>query len=373
MLVADHNVPERDVAEDDRSEQSAPGSDAWLTELRAAVDEEWLPSASQMDRAACLPDGRLDVLADFGLFGMAAPTSLGGLGLDATSARMALRILSSACGATAFMFAQHQGAVAALSTTANGDLRDQWLGRLCNGVLAGTAYAHVRRAKQPVVGATPLDGGSWQLDGEAPWATSWGTAAVYSVAATSSDGQLLWCLLDAEGTAGLSCPDPLNLLVFGATGTVRMRFDGVVVGPENVLSVQPLGPWQERDRHLAARPSPLALGVGDRALALLQDASPEHAASLSMDWEHVTLAAEEASLAVDNRTSDLAAVAAARAAVVLGAQRLTTALLSIGGGRAAELDHPAQRLAREAMFYVVQAQNDDGRTAMLEALTSPRS
>ncbi len=351
-----------------RPEKSRP-ADALLSQLRSEVEATWWPSATEMDRTDKIPASRLDVLRTLGLFGMAAPSGAGGLGLDGPTARMVLRILSGACGATAFMFAQHHGAVGALVATDNAAVRERWLNELIAGALAGTAYAHVRRAKQPVVSAVDQGNGSWRFNGVAPWATSWGTAAVYSVAATSDDGRLVWALLDTE-TPGLTCPDPLELMVFKGTGTVRMQFDDVIVGPDAVLSVAPLDEWRARDRFLAVRPSPLALGIGDRALALLYEQSPEVGEAFDADWAAVSDEAERQCALVDNRSAELERVAAVRAAVVLKAQQLTTALLSLGGGRAAELENPAQRLAREAMFYVVQAQNDDGRAAMLAALTN---
>ncbi|MGB5756638.1 MAG: hypothetical protein WBM50_06960, partial [Acidimicrobiales bacterium] len=59
----------------------------------------------------------------------------------------------------------------------------------------------------------------------------------------------------------------------------------------------------------------------------------------------------------------------ARAETLLAVQRLGTALLAAVGGGAMQLDHPAQRLSREAMFYLIQAQSADGRRALFDRLT----
>ena len=71
---------------------------------------------------------------------------------------------------------------------------------------------------------------------------------------------------------------------------------------------------------------------------------------------------------VDEGRADVAAVAHSRAEVLAGLQHLTTALVAALGGSAMERAHPAQRLAREALFYVVQAQSADGRAATLDRL-----
>jgi hypothetical protein len=55
----------------------------------------------------------------------------------------------------------------------------------------------------------------------------------------------------------------------------------------------------------------------------------------------------------------------------MAVQRLCTALLAATGGAAMESGHPAQRLSREALFYVIQAQSGDGRAAMLRRLRPP--
>jgi len=57
-----------------------------------------------------------------------------------------------------------------------------------------------------------------------------------------------------------------------------------------------------------------------------------------------------------------------RAECIHLAQRATTALLAGVGGRGMDLSHPAQRLAREADFFVIQAQTGDGRSAVLRSV-----
>ncbi len=337
-----------------------------LDELSGLVEELYWPTAERFDRADLIAADRFDPLADLGLFAMAVPDEAGGAGFDPVDVRRVLRTLSSGCGATAFMFAQHHGAAYSIATSENANVRNTWADKVTSRTLAGTTYGHVRRAKQPVVGATPGGDGRWILSGEAPWATSWGVAAVYTIAAVTPDDELIWAVVDPS-MPGVFCPAPLDLMVFGQTGTVRMAFDGFVVDESNLARIEPLDAWRVRDAHVVSRPSPLALGVGDRAIRLLEEAAPSVAAPHRREWDEVSHRADEASASVDRNESDVAEVAAARAEVIVTVQRLTTVLLSVLGGRAAELSQPAQRLAREALFYVVQGQADDGRAALLRA------
>ncbi len=259
----------------------------------------------------------------------------------------------------------------ALAATNNDDLRSRWLGPLCGGTLGGTAFAHVRRPGPPAILATRVDGG-WVLDGEAPWATSWGTAEVFSVAAVDVDGRLVWVVVPGRSGGGLEAGSPLSLMVFGSTNTVRLRFDRFEVADREVLTIEDLDLWRVGDRLRAARPNPLCLGVGDRALTLLAATDADYADDLRPAWDRLCGRAEEAAEGVDRGVGDVAVIAGVRAQTVLAAQRLTTALLAASGGLGAEASHPAQLLARQALFFVVQAQNADGRAATLEAIGRSR-
>jgi len=63
----------------------------------------------------------------------------------------------------------------------------------------------------------------------------------------------------------------------------------------------------------------------------------------------------------------IAAASDHRAACLHLARRATSAFLAASGGGGMDLSHPAQRLMREADFYVIQAQTADGRAATLRS------
>jgi alkylation response protein AidB-like acyl-CoA dehydrogenase len=356
--------------------------DDLLEAVGRLADEVLWPAALSVDRATSIPRGHYDAIADLGLFAMLAPADLGGLGYGRERVRRVLRVLGGGCGATAFAFAQHGGVVAALSATANSPLRDRWLPALCDRSLGGTAFAHVRRAGAAAVRAERF-GGGWRIDGLAPWATSWGTAEVFTVAATTTDDEMLWFLLPVgDGVpATIEASRPMELVTLDASETVSLRFSGHRVGDDDVLSVGEAAVWRVGDRRGAVRPNPLCIGVGDRALTELREAAPESAASLEGWWASFAEQVMEAEVvppdvdAPDDGVAELeereiARVAAARSSSVFATQRLTTALLASVGGRGADRNHVAQLLARVALFYVIQAQNDDGRRATLDGVVA---
>jgi len=344
--------------------------DSLVDRARRLADEVLAPTAEATDQADAVPAGHLALLAEAGLFGIYGPTAHGGSGLAGPQARQVHRVLGGACGVTYFVWAQHQGLVLLLAATPNADLRDRWLTRLCRGeVVGGTAFAHLRRDGPPAVLATRVDGG-WKLEGEAPWATSWGRAGVYSVACFTDDGDVLWSLVEGTEQPGLSPSAPLRLAAMQATATVRLRFDGLVVPDDQVLLQVPPDLWWAIDDSIAARLNPAVLGVAATALAQLGTVG-----GLADEVAHV-LSAELAACGQHNEGLALAAdgggggaaiddLSAGRAWGIDLAQRAAAALLTATGGRGMERAHPAQRLVREAAFYSIQALIAPGRDASL--------
>jgi alkylation response protein AidB-like acyl-CoA dehydrogenase len=342
---------------------------------RRVADEVLFPTAQDVDRAGQVPTRNLAALADAGLFGIAGPSSHGGLDLDAVEARRAMAAVGSGCGATFFVWVQHHGAVRTLRSSRNQSLVDLHLADLCRGrSLAGTAFAHVRRVGSPAITATRVDGG-WRLDGHAPWATSWGIADWFTIAAVSDGGDLVWSLVPGVDPQGVAAT-PLSLPVFGATGTVALDFDGCVVPDDRVIAVEPVEVWRRADRRHASIGQPAVLGVAERARRLLVDHGDDLAVSageavgeqLRECWR-----VDDELLAALARGDDVVADASDHRASCLGlARRATTALLGAVGGRGMDLAHPAQRLAREADFYVIQAQTADGRAATLRSVVRSR-
>ncbi len=336
------------------------------------ADEVLFPAAAEVDGGTELSATNFAGLAELGLYGLVAARSVGGLGCPPAVVRAVLRRLASGCGATAFAFAQHHGTLGAVCSTDNQELQQRWQPALVKNDLAGIGYAHVRRGGPPVLSAAPV-GDGWVFNGSAPWVTSWGFASAFGIAAKSPDGDLVWALIPGHEVEGLQAGSRFDLMVFGATQTVPLHFENYRVGVEDVLSVADGEAWTARDRFLAARPSPLAAGIGDRALVLLAEKEPGMAQELEPWWNAVADDAEAQSVQVDEGTADIELVAAARAELLSAVQRLTTAVVAACGGSAMEQRHPAQRLAREALFYVVQAQSADGRAASLRLLGKPEN
>jgi alkylation response protein AidB-like acyl-CoA dehydrogenase len=353
--------------------------DAVIDRARRVADDVLFPAAQATDTARLVPRSNLEVLRDAGLHGLQGPRDVpGGLGADHVAARPVLEAITGGCGATAFVYAQHHGAVRRVAA-GDGAARAAWLPRLCDGsTLAGIGFAYLRRPGPPAVRATP-DGDSWRLDGEAPWITGWRLADVFVLMARADDGRVVTVTVDRPYERDDLVPGPpQRLAAMGATGTVALTLRGVRTAPENVVGVQSDEGWRRRDLAGSAMPSAAPLGIAERAIRLLEERASEPAAILRPRLD-------ERRTAADRRSAEIASALGsgdeARLAVAIAegtaerdrgldlARRSTDALIAASGGGAMSLDHPAQRLSREASFYLIQAQTRELRAASLARAT----
>ena len=355
---------------------SVPTLDEAAVAARSLADEVLFPAAAEVDQSALVPRSHLIALGQAGLHGLYGPAGVG-LGADQVSARPVMEAVSGGCGATSFVWQQHHGAVRRLAA-GEGPARERWLGPCCEGeVMAGIGFAYLRRPGPPLVRATPVDGG-WRLEGRAPWITGWGLVDILVIMARTGDDRVVTVVFDRLDRPELRAEGPQRLAVLGATGTVAVNFDGAVASAGDVVRVESVEAWAARDAVGAAFPGPAPLGIAERAIRLLANASATAAAeALTEQLEQTRVTTDAAGrrlyAAAASRTDAADAIAAGAAERDRGlalARRATDALVAASGGGAMSLSHPAQRLSREATFYLVQAQSADLRAATLARLTS---
>ncbi len=251
-----------------------------------------------------------------------------------------------------------------LAASANAGARGRWLDDLRSGrLLGGVAFAYLRRPGAPAVVATRVAGG-YRIDGEAPWVTSWGLAGLYAVAARLDDrldSRVVFFVMAADARR-VHASAPLAMAGMNASSTVRLAFDGLVVPDDDVLSVSAFASWQANDRAATALPHPAPFGIAARCVRLLGDTP------LAGELAEVRARAYALADSGGAGDADLTARVEARAASLELAVRCATALVVASGGRGMSLDHPAQRLLREAAFFTIQAQTSALRRATLAQL-----
>ena len=313
------------------------------------ADDVLFARALETDRATLVPKDLLDAIAAAGLYGLTGPAEFGGAGLDDRSIMWrTVECLASGCLTTAFVWAQHLGTVTAVAERSSPELRDGWLGALCSGeVRAGVAFSALRRPGPPMLTASATAAG-WTLRGSAPWVSGWGRIDVIRVAARHG-ADIVWTLVDVPQAPALRA-DALELAAVNASGTVTLRFDGLDVPADRVITIEPFEEWRVRDREGLRLNGSHALGVAARCCRLLDD--PD-------GLQRVDRARAE----LDAATADT--LPRARAGAARLAMDCAERLVITGGGSSILMGNHAQRLAREALFLLVFGQTPAIRAQQL--------
>lgn len=258
-----------------------------------------------------------------------------------------LELMSSACGVTTFVSSQHESACRRVMGT---PLAEQFLPEWTSGRrLAGICFAHIRRARVDVV--AELEGARLRFRGTAPWFTGWGLMQDVVVAGTTAEGDYLFAVIELDRVK----PGPIQpLCAMQASNTVSLELD-LELPAERLLARVTPQELASRDLANIVANSARSLGVTRAALALM----PEPV--LRREYESLRQRARhwqggEDGLEIRARAVRLGLLAA-------------QASLVAAGGRGNSLDHPAQRLVREAMFYsVTQLTRELGQTTIAALL-----
>ncbi len=339
--------------------------DAWAGRARQIAVEFLAPRAADADRASTPPVAQIRELAAAGLLGLTTPTSYGGLGATSAVVRECLAAVASGCGVTAFVYFQHLIACRHIAGGANADLKARTLPALASGDrFCSVAFSHLRRSGPPPLRVRP-EGEDWIFDGTAPWMTGWGLAATVLMAGVLPDGRSAWVVAPLAESEALRASPPMPLCAMNASATVALTLDGFRVGPE--CQVKTMTPAElaadTAGAHLFF--TALSLGATRGALDLLHAGHPAAAGRLERALAQ-TRAAVERWAADPTPDTGPDGIVALRARCIDLSLRAAHAAVTIAGGAANAIDHPAQRLLREAMVYSLIAQTPDLRAAVLD-------
>jgi alkylation response protein AidB-like acyl-CoA dehydrogenase len=330
---------------------------------RRLADDLLSPHAERVDQEG-VPASHLAEIRRSGLLGVNAPEEYGGSAAPAAVVRETAEILAGACLSTWFVQTQHHTPVLTLARS-EGPARDRLLGRLASGeLLSGVAYAHLRAYPRTPVRVTREREGR-RFDGTVPWYTGWGLNDVMLLAGVTDAGEALFAFAEAREQPGLRASEPMRLAALTAARTVSLDLDGFRLPEEAVVLRTPYGRWAATDRPKTVSANPAVFGVAEAALSLLdEDTAIPLRTRLSEVRRRAYALADHPGpqeLLTERLTVRTEAYEVLQAA--------TTAAVVAGGGRSMLLSNRAQRLAREALFLLVQGQTAQSRRAHLHALS----
>ena len=318
-----------------------------------------------LDDSASWPSASLGSLGESGVLGWVIPREYGGGGVEESQLVAGYLQLSRACLPTAFILTQRNAACQRFAGSENERLKADLLPRLTAADrFATVGISHLTTSRQhldqPAVRVV-LDGSHVRLDGMVPWVTGAGQADWVLTGGSCEDGtQVLVALpMDASGITVLPAP---SLLALDSSQTASIRLDQVVLdssmlvaGPTPSIMQGGIGGGGTGSLGTSA----LALGAASASLDRL---SVEAANRPDLGEVLDPLVAER-----DDIVSDL--LTAAGACVERDTVELTTeslrqrsnslvlrsaaAYLGASKGAGFTASHPASRVVRESMFFLV--------------------
>lgn len=155
------------------------------------------PEAGSWDRAGAAPDGVWARLAELGLFGVCAPESHGGAGMDLASLAVAVEELGAGEAGVASVVLTHNAlCVGHIARAGSVPQMKRWLPGLASGAVIGTWAGGFSDAVRLTAGAGRTRTG-WRLDGSLPGVTAVAQAGVAVVIAATGPGLATAFVLEA--------------------------------------------------------------------------------------------------------------------------------------------------------------------------------
>lgn len=323
------------------------------------------------------PAATWEAVAGGGLTSWNIPSEYGGLGADSAAVLSGNLELARQNLGLALILSQFQAAVSRILSGTQESPKGLWLPPLAQGeLLATVGLSHLTTSRQyadrPALVAT-VDGSGYRLQGETPWVTSATAADLLVVGAVDADGlQRLFAV--ETNQPGIQSAEPYRLMALTETCTARVRFENVAVPGENLLA-GPVAQVLSVNGGSGAgslTTSSLALGHAYAAVDQLQK-EPSPSVELQQivtqlqteadELRQFLLAAARGTGSADWNPETL------RAASTSLALRSCQSLVAASRGAGYVRGHPAERLLRESLFFLVWSCPQGVVTRMLQEFT----
>jgi butyryl-CoA dehydrogenase len=297
-------------------------------------------------------------LYNAGAMKWAVPMEFGGEPLSPFELHLRYEKLATASVATALILTQRDAAVGLIEAAVDCESRAALLTQLAkNAIWATVGIAQLTTSRQggkPALIGHKVEGG-YLLDGTIPWCTGAGQSTfIVAGAEVDGAGQILLLLQPHQERITVDPPLPMVALNNTLTGSIRLR--EVFIEDSRVLR----GPVQHvlsgRRNSLTLGQTFTATGLTHAALALIAEhnSEPARKARDRFAAQLDEVRREIAWLCQPGREIEASAAnARLRGACNNLALRVAHAAIALYKGAALLRDHPAQRLAREAMFLLV--------------------
>jgi alkylation response protein AidB-like acyl-CoA dehydrogenase len=347
-----------------------------LERLGQFLECEVRPDAERIDWDTAALRSALEGLCRLELMALKRPIAFGGPELTEIGFQNFNEQIARYSGALAFLQTQHQGVVGMISNSSNEALKSEYLPQMADGrKLVGVGFSQLRRPGPPIMRAEPAEDG-YLLNGHVPWVTGWDLFPEFMVAAALPDGRAVFAPVPLTSTQGVSVSAPMRLASMASANTVTVDFESYFVPEARIAAIREPGWIRNSDQINIAMQGSFALGCAQAGLDILLRNAERRVLGFARD-AHDRLAAELARLKIetedarrDVREETTRERLRLRARQIDLMVRCAHAAVASSSGAANSLDHPAQRVYREAMVFTVSAQTGPIMEATLQQITA---
>lgn len=312
------------------------------------------------DESGAWPETLWSLLTEARAPRWALPKSIGGDECGRTELLERYARVTEGSMTAAFILTQHDSGLRRLLAARDRPVAESWIRAIADrGAFTTVGISQLttsRRHGAQALKAVARAGGGYRLDGTMPWVTAAERADVLVTGAVLEDGQQLLIALPTN-RPGLTIPPPFDLAALQASRTtevvchqVDITADEILAGPSANVIVTPGAAGTG-----GLETSALALGLARAALnALIAEISSrseldEPADALATTWNELWFALMRTAREEAEALSPGQIRSQANALVLKSTQAYLTARKGTGFLRS----EPAQRWARQALFFLV--------------------
>lgn len=312
--------------------------------------------AESADVNLAWPAASWDGLKTTGALRWGIPQEYGGDELPPKTFLVNQEMLASACLTTTFLLSQRDAAIRRIREFGSEEVQRAVLPPLASGqslIMVGLSQLTTSRQHRAPALLAVAEGTGYRLRGEIPWVSGASVTTTILAGAKLEDGRQILVLLPRQ-REGVEVDAPLPLASLRGSMTTQVRCSSVRIEREEVLS----GP---AERVLSGskgagglETSCLALGLTRAALGFLKQEAgtrKEFKATVEKLQFNHDRTRELLHTLAEWTNAEAAATVRVRA-TRLALQSTQTALLAAKGTGFVH-DHPAQRWARQALFFLV--------------------
>jgi alkylation response protein AidB-like acyl-CoA dehydrogenase len=359
-----------------------------LATVRAFVDKEILPYATDLEHKDEFPAEIVDGMRDMGLFGLMIPEEYGGLGESLLTYALVVEELARGWMSVSGVINTHFIVAYMINQHGSAEQKQRLLPRMASGEIRGAFSMSEPGCGSDVAALTSRgvrDGGDYLLTGQKMWLTNGARAGIVATLVRTDEGaesvykNLTTFLIEkepgfGEAAPGLVIPGKIEKMGYKGVETTEMILDGYRLPATAILGAEDgrgQGFYQMMDGvevgrvNVAAR----ACGIMIRAFELAIDYAQQRKTFGKQIAEHQAIAFKLAEMATKVEAGHLMMINAARLkdsgerndveagmAKYLASEycyEVTSEAFRIHGGYGYSKEYEVERLFREAPFLLI--------------------